>query len=45
MMNKRAYVKPAMEVVELEQQTCLLAGSNTGNAGMEDFTVEDEQTW
>ena len=27
-MNKKAYMKPTMQVVELKQQTMILAGSN-----------------
>lgn len=39
-MKKKAYEKPTMEVVELPQQTRLLAGSVT-SAGM-DVTLEEE---
>ena len=30
-MKKKQYVKPSVEVVELKQQTQLLAGSGLGN--------------
>ena len=43
-MKKKAYLEPAMQVVELRQQTQLLAGSGTGSGvdvtlGEEDWII------
>lgn len=41
-MNKKNYQKPTMDVVELEQQTSMLTGSNEVTATMKGtFTEED----
>ena len=44
MKKKQFYEKPSIEVVELKQQTQLLAGSN-GQAGVQDYNwhSEDEE--
>lgn len=42
-MKKKEYERPTMQVVQLEQQPQLLAGSN-GQAGMQDYTWHEEVT-
>ena len=42
-MKKKQYEKPSLEVVVLNQQTALLAGSNTGQR--ESYEETEEQTW
>lgn len=39
---KKAYVKPSMEVVVLNQQPALLAGSVAENVGTQNYTWQDE---
>lgn len=38
---KKPYTKPEIEVVNLDEQPKLLAGSYTGNAGFRDIDEED----
>ena len=40
-MRKKEYEKPTIDIVKLKQQQQLLAGSS-GNAGVTDYTVEDQ---
>ena len=43
-MKKKYYLKPTMQVVKLQQQTHLMAGSQ-GQAGVQDYnwnTLEEE---
>jgi hypothetical protein len=42
-MRKKEYERPTMQVVKLKQQQQLLAGSS-GNAGVTDYTVEEQIT-
>ena len=42
-MKKKDYLKPTMQVVKLQQQTHLMAGSQ-GQAGVQDYTWHDEVT-
>ena len=42
-MKKKAYVKPSVEVVELKQQSTLLAGSQ-GQAGVQNYNWNEEVT-
>ena len=41
-MERKAYQKPTMQVVKLQQQCNILVGSQRGAKG-EDFTWDDEQ--
>jgi hypothetical protein len=42
MKEKRDYMKPAMQVVEVKQQSRLLAGSDrTSSAGVTNYTWQD----
>jgi len=41
-MNRKSYQKPTMDVVKLQQQAQLLAGSN-GSAGVDNYTWHDEE--
>jgi len=42
MKEKRDYMKPAMQVVEVKQQSRLLAGSDrSSSAGVTDYTWQD----
>ena len=44
--KKRKYVKPAMQVVELQHRTMILAGSGTGTSGDPNYTPFDkEEEW
>ena len=36
-MNKKEYEKPTMQVVKLRQQCHILAGSATGDAGVQNY--------
>ena len=40
-MKKKQYEKPSFEVVELKQQSALLAGSNGGLRG-QDYQLQDD---
>ena len=40
-MKKKLYEKPTMQVVQLKQQSQLLAGSN-GQAGVQDYNWNNE---
>ena len=40
---KKEYVRPVMQVVEL-QYPCLLQAASP-NAGLQDYEYEDEQVW
>ena len=42
-MRKKEYERPTIDIVKLKQQQQLLAGSS-GNAGVTDYTVEEEIT-
>ena len=42
-MKKKEYLKPTIDIVKLKQQQQLLAGSS-GNAGIRDYTVEEQIT-
>ena len=42
-MKRKAYQEPTMQIVKLEQQQHLLEGS--GQAGLQDYPVEQEQDW
>lgn len=46
-MKRKAYKKPTMKVVKLQQQAHLLAGSGegspSGNAGMQDYGWNEYQ--
>ena len=42
-MKKKDYLKPTMQVVKLQQQTHLMAGSN-GQASVQDYTWNDPVT-
>ena len=41
-MKKKAYVKPSAEVVVLNQQPALLAGSQAENVGTQNYNWQDE---
>lgn len=41
-MKKKAYVKPSAEVVVLNQQPALLAGSVAENVGTQNYNWNDE---
>jgi len=41
-MNRKEYQKPTMQVVKLQQQCHILAGSN-GQAGVQDYNWNDEE--
>ena len=41
-MKKKAYVKPSAEVVVLNQQPALLAGSQARSVGTRNYTWQDE---
>ena len=44
-MKRKEYQEPTIKVVKLEQQCQLLDGSSTGQAGVQNYTVEDSQDW
>ena len=46
-MKKREYKTPTINVVKLEQQCQILAGSESASraAGLNNYTVESEQDW
>ena len=41
-MKKKAYVKPSAEVVVLNQQPALLAGSQARSVGTQNYNWQDE---
>ena len=44
-MKKRMYKQPTIQVVKLQQQTHILNASENGSAGVQNYNVEDEQSW
>ena len=40
-MKRKEYEKPTMQVVQLKQQPMLLAGSVTGDAGIQNYYWND----
>ena len=43
--TKRKYMKPAMQVYELQSPAKILAGSSGGSGGTEDYNPNTPQSW